>query len=158
MGKITPFLWFDDKAEEAANFYVSVFKDAKIIGESRYGEAGPGKPGSVMTMDIELHGLRFGLLNGGPLFKFTEAVSFVINCADQAEIDYYWEKLTEGGEPSQCGWLKDKFGLSWQVVPEALGELLGGSDPGASQRAMAAMLKMEKLDIAALQAARDSKN
>ena len=154
--KITPFLWFDHQAEEAMNLYVSVFKDAEVLSVSRYGEAGPGTPGSVMTASFKLNGQEFVALNGGPLFSFTEAVSFVIDCVDQAEVDYYWDALTaNGGEPGSCGWLKDQFGLSWQVVPKALNELIGGPDPEGAQRAMQAMLQMGKLDVAELQRAYD---
>jgi Uncharacterized protein conserved in bacteria len=157
MQKITPFLWFDHKAEEAVNFYTSIFKNSKIGKIARYDEAGEkvaGRPaGSVMTVEFELEGQDFIALNGGPQFKFTEAISFVVNCETQAELDYYWEKLIAGGEEVQCGWLKDKFGLSWQVVPTVLGELLSSKDAAESQRVMEAMLKMVKLDIKKLQAA-----
>ena len=153
MQKISPFLWFDTQAEEAANFYVSVFKNAKLGKVSRYNEAGPGQAGSVMTIEFELDGQPFTALNAGPYFKFNEAVSFVIKCADQAEVDYYWDRLLEGGTPSQCGWLKDKFGLSWQVTPTQLLELNSDPDPAKAARVMAAMLKMGKIDIAALEAA-----
>jgi predicted 3-demethylubiquinone-9 3-methyltransferase (glyoxalase superfamily) len=156
--KITPFLWFDNQAEEAMKLYVSVFKDSEVLNVSRYGEAGPGEPGSVMTASFRLNGQEFVALNGGPMFTFTEAVSFVIDCADQAEVDYYWNALTTGGgEPGACGWLKDRFGLSWQVVPKALNELIGGPDPEGAQRAMQAMLQMSKLDVAALQRAYDGR-
>jgi predicted 3-demethylubiquinone-9 3-methyltransferase (glyoxalase superfamily) len=156
MQKITPFLWFDDQAEEAMNFYTSIFKDSKILSVSRYGDAGPGAPGTVMTATFQLNGQEFTALNGGPEFKFTEAVSFFVNCETQAEVDELWAKLTaDGGEESQCGWLKDKFGLSWQIVPTALGGLVGGPDPVKAQRAMQAMLKMRKIDIAVLQRAYD---
>ena len=158
MQKISPFLWFDDKAEEAANFYVSVFKNSKITSVSRYGDAGPGPKGSVMTISFELDGQPFTALNGGPMFKFTEAVSFVINCEGQAEVDALWDQLTaDGGQPGQCGWLKDRFGLSWQVAPTVLHELIGGSDPAKASRAVQAMMKMTKLDIATLQAAREGR-
>ncbi len=156
--KISPFLWFDTNAEDAANFYVSVFKNSEILEVSRSGENGPGPAGQAFVVNFKLDGQEFKALNGGPMFKFTEAVSFMIDCADQAEVDYYWDKLTEGGEESQCGWLKDKFGLSWQVVPTQLGDLIGGSDPVRANRAMQAMLKMSKLDIAVLQAAYDRIN
>lgn len=156
MPKITPFLWFDDQAEAAAELYVSVFPNSKITGVTRYGPAGPGPEGQAMTVTFELDGAAFIALNGGPHFHFTEAVSFSIDCKDQAEIDRYWEKLTaDGGEPSQCGWLKDRFGLSWQVVPAELPSLLGDPDPEKAQRATQAMLGMKKLDIAALRRARD---
>lgn len=153
MQKITPFLWFDNQAEEAVNFYTSVFKNSKILSFARYGEAGPGPAGAVMTANFELNGQEFVALNGGPLFKFTEAVSFVVNCETQAEVDHYWEKLSEGGEKSRCGWLKDKFGLSWQIVPTVLGELMSDGDPERAKRVALAMLEMDKLDIGALRAA-----
>jgi predicted 3-demethylubiquinone-9 3-methyltransferase (glyoxalase superfamily) len=155
MQKITPFLWFDDQAEEAARFYTSIFKNSKMLDVSRYGDAGPGPKGRVMVARFQLEGQDFLALNGGPQFKFTEAVSFVVNCETQAEVDYFWEKLSEGGKASQCGWLRDKFGLSWQIVPTAMGKLFGGKDPAKSQRAMQAMLQMTKIDIAALQRAYD---
>lgn len=148
MNTITPFLWFDNQAEEAANFYVSIFPNSRIISTN------PGPDGKVMSATFELDGQRFMALNGGPQFKFTEAVSFYINCKDQAEVDNYWEKLVAGGgKTDQCGWLKDQFGLSWQVVPTRLGELLGDPDRAKAGRVMAAMLKMTKLDVAALEAA-----
>ncbi len=148
MQKITPFLWFDNQAEEAANFYVSAFKNSKVLSVVRYGETGPGPKGTVMTVEFELEGQKFVGLNGGPHFKFTEAVSFVINCETQEEVDYFWEKLTaEGGAESQCGWLKDRYGLSWQVVPTAVIEMLKDKDPERSQRAMKAVLQMKKIDI-----------
>ena len=153
MPKITPFLWFDNQAEEAANFYVSIFKNSKIVNVSRYGEAGPGPKGSAMTVVFQLDGQEFIALNGGPHFKFTEAISFSVDCKTQQEVDEYWEKLSAGGKPGQCGWLKDKYGLSWQIVPSILGQLLGDKDPQKSKRAMEAMVKMTKLDIAALQRA-----
>jgi predicted 3-demethylubiquinone-9 3-methyltransferase (glyoxalase superfamily) len=156
MQKITTFLWFDDQAEEAANLYISIFKNSKILGVSRYGEGSPGQPGKVMTVNFQLNGQEFIALNGGPEFKFSEAISLYVNCETQAEVDELWVKLiAEGGEESQCGWLKDKFGLSWQIVPTALGGLIGGPDPVKAQKAMQAMLKMKKLDIAALQRAYD---
>ncbi|MFF9901395.1 VOC family protein [Streptomyces longispororuber] len=156
MSTITPSLWFDDQALEAAEFYVSVFPDSKVTNVSYYGEAGPRPAGTVLTVDFELDGRRFTAINGGPEFTFDEAVSFLIDCADQEEVDRYWSALTaDGGTESQCGWLKDKYGLSWQVVPAALGELIGDPDPGRAQRAMAAMLTMRKLDVAALRAAAD---
>jgi predicted 3-demethylubiquinone-9 3-methyltransferase (glyoxalase superfamily) len=143
--KITTFLWFDNNAEEAANFYVSIFKNSRILNAVRNGEGGPGPKGSVLTIDFELDGQRFAGLNGGPQFKFTEAISLVVNCETQEEIDYFWEKLSErGGEQVQCGWLKDKFGLSWQVVPKILPELMTGNDSG---RVMKAIMGMKKLDI-----------
>ncbi|MFC5910205.1 VOC family protein [Streptacidiphilus monticola] len=156
--KITTFLWFDDQAQEAAEFYVSVFGgESRITDVQRYGEAGPGKAGSVMTVAFELAGQQFVALNGGPMFPFTEAISLSVDCADQAEVDRYWEALTSGGgQESQCGWLKDKYGLSWQIVPRQLPELLGDPDPARAQRAMQAMLQMRKLDVAALRAAADA--
>jgi predicted 3-demethylubiquinone-9 3-methyltransferase (glyoxalase superfamily) len=153
MQTITPFLWFDDQAEEAMNFYLSIFKDSKVLSVSRYGEAGPGPTGSVMTAQFVLAGQEFVALNGGPHFKFTEAISFVINCETQAEVDAYWEKLTAGGTESQCGWLKDKYGLSWQVVPTVLPQLLLNKDPEKSRKVMSAMMQMKKIDIAKLQQA-----
>jgi predicted 3-demethylubiquinone-9 3-methyltransferase (glyoxalase superfamily) len=151
--KITPFLWFDNNAEEAVNFYTSIFKTSKIKSMSRYSEAGPGPKGALMAASFELNGQEFVALNGGPMFKFTEAISFVINCETQEEVDLYWEKLSEGGQKSRCGWLKDKFGLSWQVVPVILSQLMSDKDAKKSQRVMQAMLKMDKLDIAVLQQA-----
>ena len=153
MQKITPFLWFNDQAEEAMNFYTAIFKNSKISSVSRYGEGGPGQQGSVMTATFELDGQEFMALNGGPLFTFTEAISFFVNCETQAEVDELWEKLTEGGEESQCGWLKDKYGLSWQIVPSVLGELLNDPDAEKAGRVMNAMLQMKKIDIAGLRAA-----
>ncbi len=153
MPKITPFLWFDSAAEEAARFYVSVFPNSRIGAIAHYGAAGPGPAGSVMTVEFELDGKSFVALNGGPIFKFTEAVSFVVDCASQDEVDAYWEKLSDGGQPGPCGWLKDRYGLSWQIVPTALPALLTDPDPARGQRVMAAMLQMQKLDIAALEAA-----
>jgi len=156
MPKITPWLWFDTEAEEAANFYTSVFKNSRITNVARYGEAGPRPAGTVMTVAFELDGQEFAALNGGPEYTFNEAVSLMIDCADQAEVDYYWARLTEGGgQPGPCGWLKDRYGLSWQVVPTELERLLNDPDQGRAQRAMAAMLKMGKLDVAALRAAAD---
>ena len=149
--KITPFLWFDNQAEEAVKFYTSIFKNSKIGTMARYGEAGPGPVGSVMTASFELDGQEFIALNGGPIFKFTEAVSFVVNCETQEEIDYYWNNLLKGGTPSQCGWLKDQFGLSWQIVPTALSKLMSSKDPETSRRVMQAMLKMVKFDIKTLE-------
>lgn len=153
MRKVTPFLWFDGQAEDAVNLYCSVFPDSKVLSVVRYGDAGPGPKGAVMTAAFQLAGEDFVALNGGPQFKFTPAISFSIDCKSQEEIDHYWEKLSAGGKESQCGWLEDQFGLSWQVVPTVLGELLGDPDPAKSQRVMEAMLKMTKLDIAMLQAA-----
>jgi predicted 3-demethylubiquinone-9 3-methyltransferase (glyoxalase superfamily) len=151
--RITPFLWFDGQAEEAANFYVSIFPNSKVSATSRYGEAGPGPKGSVMTIAFSLDGLSFTALNGGPMFKFTEAISLVVHCETQAEVDHYWDKLSAGGQQVQCGWLKDKYGLSWQIVPNALIELVQDKDPAKSQRVMAAMMQMKKIDIAGLKAA-----
>jgi predicted 3-demethylubiquinone-9 3-methyltransferase (glyoxalase superfamily) len=151
--KITPFLWFDTQAEEAANFYVGVFPNSKITKVVRYGAAGPGPPGSVMTVEFLLDGRPFVALNGGPHFKFTEAISFVVNCQSQEEVDHYWTLMSAGGSEVQCGWLKDKFGLSWQIVPVELPELLGNPDPEKSQRVMKAMLAMKKLDLRALREA-----
>jgi len=151
--KITPFLWFDNNAEEAMDFYCSVFKDSEVLGVSRYGEAGPGPAGSVLVATLRLNGQEFMALNGGPEFKFTEAVSFSIECETQEEVDHYWDKLSAGGEPGPCGWLKDKFGLSWQVVPRILGELMQDEDRAKADRVTRAMLQMSKLDIAQLQAA-----
>jgi predicted 3-demethylubiquinone-9 3-methyltransferase (glyoxalase superfamily) len=154
MQKITPFLWYDDKADEAANFYISIFKNSKVLSVLRYGEVGPGPKGSVMTVEFQLEGQEFVALNGGPHFKFTEAVSFAINCETQQEVDYFWEKLTaDGGAESQCGWLKDKFGLSWQVVPTRAIELLKDKDASKSQRVMQAIMPMKKIDIATLERA-----
>jgi len=156
MQKITPFLWFDDQAEEAMKFYTSIFKNSKVGAVSRYGETGPGKPGSVMTASFSLGGQDFMALNGGPEFHFTEAISFFVNCEDQAEVDTLWEKLCEGGEPGQCGWLKDKFGLSWQIVPIRLNELLQDRDPVKAGNVMRAMLAMSKIEIAELEKAYES--
>ena len=157
--KITPFLWFDSQAEEAANFYVSIFKQSRIGVITRYDDEGSkaaGRPkGSVMTVEFELDGQKFTALNGGPHFKFTEAISLVVNCDDQKEVDHFWGKLSAGGQEVQCGWLKDRFGLSWQVVPTALIEMLQDKDPEKSKRTMAAMLKMKKLDVAELNRAAD---
>ena len=154
MQKITPFLWFDSQAEEAANYYVSIFKNSRITGTTRYGEAaaeasGVAK-GTVMTVAFELDGQKFTALNGGRVFKFTEAVSFVVNCKTQQEVDEYWDKLSAGGEKGRCGWLKDKFGVSWQVVPADLGEMLLDKDPGKSENMMKAILQMDKLDLQTL--------
>jgi predicted 3-demethylubiquinone-9 3-methyltransferase (glyoxalase superfamily) len=157
MQKFTPFLWFDDKAEEAANFYVSIFKNSKIDGITRYGEAGSKAAGrakgTVMTVEFQLDGQELVALNGGPHFKFTEAISLVVNCETQEELDEFWEKLSAGGEKSRCGWLKDKYGLSWQVVPTVLGELFQSGDAEKSERVMKAMLQMDKLDIKTLKEA-----
>ena len=148
MQKITPFLWFDTQAEEAMRFYVSIFKDSKIMGVQRQGENGP-----VITGTFVLDGQEFMALNAGPQYKFTEAISFFVRCKDQEEVDYFWGKLSEGGEESRCGWLKDRFGLSWQIIPDILGELLGDKDPQKRQRAMNAMLQMGKIDVARLREA-----
>jgi predicted 3-demethylubiquinone-9 3-methyltransferase (glyoxalase superfamily) len=153
MKKITPFLWFDHQAEEAMNFYVSIFKNSRVLEVSRYGEAGPGPAGSVMTASFELDGQPFIALNGGPEHKFNEAISFFVDCKTQEEVDELWRKLSEGGEEGPCGWLKDKYGLSWQIVPSALTEMLSDPDPAKSQNVMKAMLQMSKIDIAGLQAA-----
>ena len=153
MQKITPFLWFDTQAEEAAKFYASIFPNSKILNVARYGEAGPGPKGSVMTVEFELDGQRVIALNGGPQFKFTEAISLSVDCKTQEEVDHYWTKLSQGGKEQPCGWLKDKYGLSWQVNPAILGELLSGPDAKKAKRVMEAMLKMKKIDIAALKAA-----
>ena len=153
MHKITPFLWFDTQAEEAAKFYTSIFKNSKITATTRYGDAGPGPKGSVMTMAFNLDGQDFVALNGGPQFKFTEAISLVANCETQQEVDDLWEKLSAGGQKSRCGWLKDKYGLSWQVVPAVLGQLMQDKDPAKSRRVMEAMLQMDKLDIKKLKQA-----
>jgi predicted 3-demethylubiquinone-9 3-methyltransferase (glyoxalase superfamily) len=156
--KIAPFLWFDDNAEEAMKFYVSIFKSSKILSTTRYPDGGPGTPGKVMSGTFQLEGQDFYALNAGPQFKFTEAISLFVSCETQQEVDELWAKLTaDGGEESQCGWLKDKFGLSWQIIPTALGEMLGDKDPEKAKRAMEAMLKMKKIDIKALKQARDQR-
>lgn len=156
MKTITPCLWFNTEAEDAANFYTSVFEDAKVTGVSRYGDAGPGEPGTVLTVSFELRGQEFVALNGGPEFTFSEAVSFQVSCESQAEVDGFWNALCEGGEEGPCGWLKDKFGLSWQIIPTALPELLSDPDPEKAQRAMTAMLAMRKIDIAELRRAAET--
>ena len=153
--KIIPNLWFDTEAEEAAEFYTEVFKDGRILSKTYYTEGSPREAGMVMTVEWEVNGMRFTGINGGPDFKFDEAISFLISCEDQDEVDYYWDKLTEGGQEVQCGWLKDRFGVSWQVVPTGMEELFGDSDPERAKRAMQAMLQMKKLDLAALRAAAD---
>jgi len=153
--KIVPNLWFDTQAEEAAEFYVSVFRTGRIVAVSRYTEAGPGPAGTAMSVEFELDGQRFVGINGGPQFTFSEAVSFAITCADQEEVDHYWDRLTEGGEESQCGWLRDRYGVSWQVVPEGMEEILADPDSARAERAVRAMLGMRKLDVAALRAAAD---
>ncbi len=158
MQKITTFLWFNNNAEEAANYYTSIFKNSKILDVSRYGDAGPGPKGSVMVVKFQLAGQEFTALNGGPQFKFTEAISLLVNCESQQEIDEYWRKLTaDGGQESQCGWLKDKFGLSWQIVPTELGKLMSAKDPTTANRVMQALLQMKKLDIAKLKQAAEGK-
>lgn len=153
MPKLTPCLWFDTQAEEAANFYISVFKNSRVLDVLRYGEAGPGPEGSVLTVNFELDGQEFVALNGGPQFSFSEAISFQVSCGSQDEVDEYWALLTEGGEESQCGWLKDRYGLSWQIVPTRMIELLTDSDAEKSARAMRAMLEMKKIDIATVEQA-----
>jgi predicted 3-demethylubiquinone-9 3-methyltransferase (glyoxalase superfamily) len=153
MQKITPFLWFDSKAEEAANFYVSVFKNSKIVSIMRYGEAGPGPKGSVMSATFQLDGQEFIALNGGPMFTFSPAISFFVHCESQEEVDKLWEKLSEGGEKQRCGWLKDKYGVSWQIIPTVLGQMLQDKDGEKSKRVMNAMLQMDKLDIKTLKQA-----
>jgi predicted 3-demethylubiquinone-9 3-methyltransferase (glyoxalase superfamily) len=157
MQKITPFLWFNDNAEEAVKFYASVFKKVKVLKVARYGEAAAkasGRPkGSVMTVEFEMEGQRFVALNGGPHYKFTEAISFVVNCKTQAELDRFWKKLSAGGKPNQCGWLKDKYGVSWQIVPSILGDLISGKDTAKAGRVMEALLKMRKLDLKTLKQA-----
>jgi len=153
MQKITPFLWFDGNAEEAMNFYVSIFKNSKICSVARYGDAGPGPKGSVMTGTFQIEGQEFMALNGGPQYKFTPAISFFVSCQTQEEVDELWEKLSAGGAKNRCGWLNDKFGVCWQIIPATLGELLHDKDPEKSKRVMQAMLKMDKIDIAALKAA-----
>ena len=157
MQKITPFLWFNDNAEEALNYYISIFKDSKIINAAYYGDAGPGPKGTLMTATFQLEGQQFMALNGGPLFKFTEAISLFVNCKTQEEVDDLWERLSAGGEKSRCGWLKDKFGLWWQIIPSALGELMGDKDPVKANRVMEAMLKMDKIDIKKLKDAYNQK-
>jgi predicted 3-demethylubiquinone-9 3-methyltransferase (glyoxalase superfamily) len=153
MQKITPFLWYDNNAEEAVNHYISIFKNSKITKIARYGDAGPGRKGSVMTIAFQLEGQDFIALNGGPIFKFNEAISFSVDCKTQQEVDELWEKLSAGGQPSQCGWLKDKYGVSWQIVPSILVEMLQDKDTEKSKRVMQAMMQMRKIDIAAVQRA-----
>jgi predicted 3-demethylubiquinone-9 3-methyltransferase (glyoxalase superfamily) len=155
MQKITPFLWYDGKAEEAVNFYVSIFKNSKVVSMARYGDAGPGPKGSVMTAAFQLEGQDFVALNGGPQYKFTPAISLVVNCETQEEVDNLWEKLSAGGRKDRCAWLTDKFGVSWQIVPTILSKLLGGKDPEKAKRVMQAMLQMDKIDISRLQKAYD---
>ena len=151
MQKITPFLWFDGQAEEAANFYTSLFENSRIVNMARYDEAAPGPTGQVMTVTFELDGQEFTAINGGPQFNFTEAISFYVHCESQAEVDRFWDALTDGGEESQCGWLKDKYGVSWQIVPNILIELMQDKDAAKASRVTQAMLQMKKIDIAALQ-------
>jgi predicted 3-demethylubiquinone-9 3-methyltransferase (glyoxalase superfamily) len=158
MQKITPFLWYDGNAEEAANFYISIFKNSKMGKISRYGDAGPGPKGSVMSVTFQIEGQEFFALNGGPHFKFTPAISFFVNCETQQEVDELWEKLSAGGRTDRCGWLQDKFGVSWQIIPTVLGQLLGDKDPQRAKRAMQAMLQMTKIDINKLQQASDEPN
>ena len=153
MQKISPFLWFDNQAEEAANLYTSVFRDSRIVSIARYGDAGPGPKGQAMTVSFQLEGQDFTALNGGPYFKFTPAISLFVNCGTQDEVDRLWKRLSEGGKEGQCGWLEDRFGVSWQIVPAVLAELLSGSDGKRVQRVMEAMLRMTKLDIAGLEKA-----
>ena len=153
MQKIPPFLWFDSQAEEAMNFYVSIFRNSKVLTVNRYGDAGPGPKGTVMTANFLLDGQEFVALNGGPQYKFTPAISFVVNCESQQEVDDLWDKLSAGGREDPCGWLQDKFGVSWQIVPSVLVKLLSDPDPVKAQRVMAAMMKMKKIDIAALKRA-----
>lgn len=156
MQKITTFLWYDDKAEEAANFYVSLFKDSKIDSVHRSGEAGPGPKGSAMMVNFQLEGQHFMALNGGPMFKFTPAISLFVNCETQQEVDALWDKLSEGGRKDRCGWLQDKYGLSWQIIPSALSKLMSDPDAEKSKRVMQAMLQMDKIDIQGLQKAYDN--
>ena len=153
MQKIAPFLWFDTKAEEAANFYVSLFKNSKITSVNRYGEAGPGPKGTVMAVTFELEGQQFMALNGGPQFTFTPAISFFVNCDTQQEVDDLWQKLSAGGKPNRCGWLDDKFGVTWQIIPTALMKLMSDPDPQKSKRVMQAMLQMDKIDVKRLEQA-----
>ena len=155
MQRITPFLWFDGQAEEAMNFYVSVFTNSKVLSVNRYGKGAPMPEGTVLTTSFELNGLKFVALNGGPMYKFSPATSFVVDCDNQAEVDYYWDKLGAGGKHNQCAWLDDQFGVTWQIVPKQLGELLSDPDPAKAGRVMQAMMKMQKIDIAELQRAYD---
>ena len=157
MQKITPFLWFDNNAEEAMNFYASIFKNSKMGSVTRYGDAGPGPKGTVMTATFQLEGQEFMVLNGGPLYKFTEAISLFVNCETQDEVDMLWDQLSAGGSKGRCGWLKDKYGVSWQIIPAALGQLLGDPDPERSKRVMQAMLQMDKIDIQRLKQAAGQK-
>ena len=157
MSKITPFLWFDNQAEQAVNFYISVFQNSRITKVSRYGDAGPGPKGTVMVVEFELDGQRFLALNGGPQFKFTEAISFSVDCTTQKQIDEFWEKLSQGGEQGPCGWLKDRYGLSWQIIPNVLGEMMSDPDREKSNRVMQAMLKMKKIVVEDLRKAYEGK-
>ena len=158
MKKITPFLWFNNNAEEAMNFYVSIFKNSKVVRVTRYGDGGPGPKGTVMSATFQLDGEEFFALNGGPMFSFTPAISFFVNCQTQEEVDDLWEKLSEGGKKERCGWLKDQFGLSWQIIPSDLGRMLGDKDPEKARRVMTAMLLMDKIDIELLQQAYDNRS
>jgi predicted 3-demethylubiquinone-9 3-methyltransferase (glyoxalase superfamily) len=153
--KITPFLWFDHQAEEAMNYYVSIFKNSKVLGVNRYGKGAPLPEGIVLTANFELDGQKFIALNGGPMYKFSPATSFVVNCENQSEVDYYWDKLAAGGKPNRCAWLDDKFGVTWQIVPKQLGQFLSDPDPVKAGRVMRAMMQMKKIDIAGLQQAYD---
>lgn len=153
MQKITPFLWFDNNAEEAVNFYLSIFRNSRIVNMSRWGDGGPVPKGTVMSVTFELNGQEFMALNGGPTFKFSPAISFFVKCETQQEVDDYWEKLSAGGTKERCGWLKDKYGVSWQIIPDALGKFLQEKDPAKSKRVMNAMLQMDKIDIQGLQKA-----
>ncbi|HEX2630400.1 MAG TPA: VOC family protein [Chitinophagaceae bacterium] len=157
MQKITPYLWFDNNAEEAISFYSSIFKDSKMTDCARWGKGGPVPEGTIMTATFELAGQKFLALNGGPMFKFNEAVSFLVDCKDQEEVDYYWNKLTEGGAEQPCGWLKDKYGLSWQIIPRQLSQLIGHKDREKAGRALQAMMQMKKIDVAKLEAAFEGK-
>ena len=157
MQKITPFLWFNGQAEEAMHFYVSIFKNSKVISVTRYGDAGPGPKGTVMSATFQLEGQTFYALNGGPQYSFTPAISLFVNCETQQEVDQLWEKLLQGGRPSRCGWLQDKYGLSWQIIPSVLGKMLGDKDPKRANGVMQAMLQMDKIDIKRLQAAYDQR-
>jgi predicted 3-demethylubiquinone-9 3-methyltransferase (glyoxalase superfamily) len=157
MQKITPFLWFNGQAEDAMHFYVSIFKNSKVVSVSRYGDAGPGPKGGVMSATFQLEGQTFYALNGGPQYTFTPAISLFVNCETQQEVDELWEKLLQGGRPNRCGWLQDKYGLSWQIIPSTLGKMLQDRDPEKSKRVMQAMLQMDKIDIKRLQQAYDSK-
>lgn len=157
MQKITPFLWFDGNAEDAMNFYASVFRNSKVVNVRRYGDAGPGPKGTVMTGTFQINGQEFFALNGGPKYKFTPAISFFVNCETQEEVDELWEKLSAGGRTDRCGWLQDKFGLSWQIIPSALGKMLGDKDPVKANRVMQAMLQMDKIDIKKLKEAYDGR-